>query len=414
MINGENPLRLQPSSNDPSGGLKVTDKDSRMLMDAILDYMGWVKSMENAGGSPGAIRYTRILTDFLIYVIHKRIAWEKMFTLRTVEAFRRYSGYKGAFSALRALSDYLFSQGRIDHPLNLSKPTPPLPDVYEGYLLYHSQALNSSPPHLRRIRRVLRPFHEYLGKNGIPLSKLTIEHCDAFMATFKVSDYSRRLYRYCLRGFLKYLYHEKKIIKRDLAPLLVGPPQFAQKRLPRFLRPHQVKKLFASLKLSTPTEIRTYALMHLAYSLGLRPAEISRITLDDISFQQRELTLRERKGGEVITLPVAENTIKAIALYVSKGRPQGPSRYLFLNHQFPYHPMRSNNVVGYIAEAMKQAGLPSSAYWLRHTYAQNLLHMGRSIYEVKEMMGHQNIQSTHRYLHIHTELMRKVLFDEEL
>jgi len=375
--------------------------------------MGWVKSMENAGGSPGAIRYTRILTDFLIYVIHKGMAWEKMFTLSTVEAFRRYSGYKRAFPALRSLSDYLFSQGRIDHPLNLSKPTPSLPDVYEGYLLFHSQGLNSSPPHLRRIRRVLCPFHEYLGKNGIPLSKLNIEHCDAFMATFKVSDYSRRLYRYCLRGFLKYLYHEK-IIKRDLAPLLVGPPQFAQKRLPKFLRPNQVKQLFASLKLSTPTEIRTYALMHLAYSLGLRPAEISRITLDDISFQQRELTLRERKGGDVITLPLPENTIKAIALYVSKGRPQGSSRDLFLNHQFPYRPMRSNNVVGYIAEAMKQAGLPSSAYWLRHTYAQNLLSMGRSIYEVKEMMGHQNIQSTHRYLHISTELMRKVLFDEEL
>jgi integrase/recombinase XerD len=392
----------------------VTDKDSRMLMDAILNYMGWVKSMENDGGSPGAIRYTRILTDFLIYVIHKGIAWEKMFTLNTVEAFRRYSGYKGAFPALRALSDYLFNQGRIEHPLNLSKPTSPLPDVYEGYLLYHSQGLNSSTPHLRRIKRVLRPFHEYLEKNSIPLSKLKIDHCDAFMATFKVSDYSRRLYRYCLRGFLKYLYNEKKLIKRDLAPLLVGPPQFAQKRLPKFLRPNQVKKLFASLKLSTPTQMRTYALIHLAYSLGLRPAEISRITLDDISFQQRELTLRERKGGDVITLPLPENTIKAIALYVSKGRPQGPSRDLFLNHHFPYRRMRSNNVVGHIAEAMKQAGLPSSAYWLRHTYAQNLLHMGRSIYEVKEMMGHQNIQSTHRYLHISTEIMRKVLFDEEL
>lgn len=383
-------------------------------MDAILDYMGWVKSMENTGRSPGATRYTRILTDFLLYVIHKGIAWENMFTLSTVEAFRSYSGYKGSFSALRALSDYLFSRGRINHPLNLSKPIPPLPDVYEEYLLYHSQGLNSSPPHLSRIRRVLSPFHEYLEKDGIALSNLKIEHCDAFMATFKVSDYSRRLYRYCLRGFLKYLYHEKRIIKKDLAPLLVGPPQFAQRRLPKFLRPEQVKKLFASLKLSTPTQIRTYAQMHLAYSLGLRPAEISHITLDDISFQQKELTLRERKGGDVITLPLPENTIKAMALYVSQGRPRGSSRHLFLNHRFPYSPMRSNNVIGYIAEAMKQAGLPSSAYWLRHTYAQNLLHVGRSIYEVKEMMGHQNIQSTHRYLHISTELMRKVLFDEEL
>jgi len=40
--------------------------------------------------------------------------------------------------------------------------------------------------------------------------------------------------------------------------------------------------------------------------------------------------------------------------------------------------------------------------------------MGRSIYEVKEMMGHQNIQSSKGYLHINTELMRRVLFDEEL
>jgi integrase/recombinase XerD len=175
-----------------------------------------------------------------------------------------------------------------------------------------------------------------------------------------------------------------------------------------------VKKLFASLKLLTPTQIRTYAMVHLASSLGLRPAEISRITLDDISFQQGEITLRERKGGELLTLPLPETTLKAVALYVSKARPPSPSRHLFLLHDFPYRPVGSNRVVGAIKEAMKQAGLPSSAYWLRHTYAQNLLFTGQSIYEVKEMMGHQNIQSTHRYLHIDTKLMRKVLFHEDL
>jgi site-specific recombinase XerD len=174
-----------------------------------------------------------------------------------------------------------------------------------------------------------------------------------------------------------------------------------------------VRKLFDCLELSTPTQKRTYAMVHLAYSLGLRPVEISRITLDDISFKKGELALK-RKGGNPGTLPVPENTIKAIALYLSNDRPKSLSRELFLTHHFPYHPVSSNTVVGYISKAMKQAGLPSSAYWLRHTYAQNLLHMGRSIYEVKEMMGHQNIQSTHRYLHINTELMRKVLFDEEL
>jgi len=55
----------------------------------------------------------------------------------------------------------------------------------------------------------------------------------------------------------------------------------------------------------------------------------------------------------------------------------------------------------------------STAYWLRHTYAQNLLEAGTPFFEIKEMMGHDSIETTRRYLHVHTKLMRKVLFDDE-
>ena len=383
-------------------------------MEAILDYMRWVKSMDEHRGGSSSIRYTQILIDFLIYVIHKGIAWEKMFTIQTLGAFQTYSGYKGAQRAIKTLSEYLFSQGKIDQPLQLKKPQSPLPDIYEHYFVYLAQSRQSSHRYLRQVRRVLVSFHQYLKSHDLTLAKINIEYLDAFMASFKLSQNTRKTYRYHLRGFLKYLYHDQRIIKRDLAPLLLGPPQFAQRKLPKFLRPKQVKKLFDCLELSTPTQKRTYAMVHLVYSLGLRPVEISRITLDDISFKKRELALTKRKKGNPVTLPVPENTIKAIALYLSKDRPKSLSRVLFLTHHFPYHPVSSNTVTGYISKAMKAAGLSSSAYWLRHTYAQNLLHIGRSIYEVKEMMGHQNIQSTHRYLHINTELMRKVLFDEEL
>jgi site-specific recombinase XerD len=62
--------------------------------------------------------------------------------------------------------------------------------------------------------------------------------------------------------------------------------------------------------------------------------------------------------------------------------------------------------------AIKQAGLTATAYWLRHTYAQNLLESGASIFEIKQMLGHDKIESTKVYLHVHIKLMRKVLFDE--
>ena len=63
---------------------------------------------------------------------------------------------------------------------------------------------------------------------------------------------------------------------------------------------------------------------------------------------------------------------------------------------------------------MRQVNLPSTAYWLRHTYAQNLLESGVTIFEIMEMMGHDKIESTKNYLHVHVKLMRKVLFHEEI
>ena len=109
---------LETLSNNPSGGPKVTDKDDKMLMDAILDYMGWIKSFEKQRGTASHQRYPRILMDFLIFVISNSIAWKDMFTPDTLEAFRTDSGFKNASRALNALSDYLFSHGRIDKPLS--------------------------------------------------------------------------------------------------------------------------------------------------------------------------------------------------------------------------------------------------------------------------------------------------------
>jgi site-specific recombinase XerD len=374
-----------------------------MLMEAILDYMRWVKSVETQIGHPSNLRYTWILRDFLIYAIHKEMAWKEMFTFQTLKSFQTYSGYKGASRALRALSDYLFTRGRIDQPLGLSKPKPPLPDLYEHYLLYHAQSLQVCDGYLRQARAVLRSFHEYLERHHLKFPTLDIKSLDTFLAEFKVARSTRKTYRHHLRGFLKYLYHERGILKKDLAPLLVGPPMFDQGKPPKFLRPGEVKKLFESLKLSTPADIRTYAMVHLTYTLGLRPVELTRITFDDLSFSRGELTLPNRKADNPITLPIPHNALKAIAAYVLKARPKSPNRHIFLNHDFPYRALTSGTVVGYLSRVMRKAGLSSSGYWLRHTYAQNLLQMGRSIYEIKEMLGHQSIQASQRYIHVHTE-----------
>lgn len=223
-----------------------------------------------------------------------------------------------------------------------------------------------------------------------------------------------RSYRSYLRGFLRYLFHERKLLSTDLAPLIVGAPQFSKAKPPNFLRPHELKKLFAGLKLSSAGDLRAYAMVHLAYTLGLRPCEISSICLDDIFFKDAQLCIRTRKNDKPERLPVPEETLKSIAAYIIGGRPKTKHRELFLTLHPPHRKLAQNTVTQHIKKCMNVVGMTYSTYCLRHTYAQNLLEAGVSIYEVKEMMGHDSIESTRKYLHVHTKLMREVLFDETL
>jgi integrase/recombinase XerD len=393
---------------------EVSDKDIRMLAGAILDYLYQTKSDKEHSRQRSVARFTEILTDFLIYAIREDVAWKDMFTFDTFIKFRKGTGHKKASHALIGLSGFLHDNGSIPAPLQIPNYQIQLPDIYEQYLCHLKQTKAVSNGLLKGARRVLVAFRDYLETDKIDLCSLKIEHLDVFMAKFKVAPSTRKTYRHHLRGFLKYLYYEKKILRKNLASLLVGAPLFDQVKPPKFLRPQEVQKLFTGLKLSTPTDVRTCAMIYLAYTLGLRPIEISKITLDDISFSEGNLRVPDRKTKNPVVLPLPEMTIKAIAAYIATARPEAPFRQLFLTYKKPLKPVSANTVVYYIGKAMKEAGLSSSAYWLRHTYAQNLLQIGRSIYEIKEMLGHQNIQSSQAYLHIDTKLMRKVLFNETL
>ena len=259
-------------------------------------------------------------------------------------------------------------------------------------------------------------LNDYLESNNIKLSGIKIEHLDDFLTKHndRFTPVTRQNQRSNLRGFLRYLHQDREILRRDLASLLVGAPVFGQGKPPKFLRPHEVKRLFDTLSTSSPKALRTSAMLHLGYTLGLRPREICLIGLDDIAFSQSEISIKDRKSNNPIKLPLPEATIKAVGAYIVGARAQSHERTLFLTLQAPYRPISSGTVSMDISTAMRKANLPSSAYWLRHTYAQNLLEAGASIFEIKEMMGHDKIQTTRRYLYIHIRLMREALFDETL
>lgn len=300
--------------------------------------------------------------------------------------------------------------------LRRQKSSAPLPGVFDDYLCYKRKYHQTPERTISANHRVLGAFANYLKQHRIKLQTLRIEQIDAFLTDY-LRGYSTatcRIYRGYLRGFLSYLFSDRRLLSKDLAPLVTGPPLFAQSKPPTFLRKDEIQKLFAGLAFSTASELRTAAMVHLGYMLGLRPCEISSLKLDDINFGKAELCLRYRKNNRPDRLPLPEAAIKAMAAYLVGGRAKSKHRNLLLTLHPPHRPV-SPNTIGYcIRKCMRSVGLAGTAYWLRHTYAQNLLEADASIYEVKEMLGHDCIESTRKYLHIHIKLMRKVLFDESL
>ncbi len=294
------------------------------------------------------------------------------------------------------------------------KPVRVLPELFEEFLDYRAHIKKINHSQMVRTRKTLSAFCDFLKTNNIRLKSVKIEQIDAFFA-----EHNRRytkivggMQRSTLRIFLAWLY-QNNIIKKNLASMIVGAPVFSQRKPPKFLRPHEINTLFSSLTGQSPVALRTTAMVHLGFYLGLRPIEISRLELDDIDFKKQKIRITQRKNTKPVNLPLPECCIKVIAAYIIGGRPVTDSRRIFITALVPYRPVLPITVSSDITKAMKRTGLKSSSYWLRHTYAQNLLEAGVSVFEIKEMMGHDRVHSTRRYLHIHTKLMRKVLFDED-
>ena len=390
---------------------KQIEATRTFLEQAVSDYLQWM--VDSRYNNQTCANYGKTLRQFITFAGRKRYAANKVFTLDTLNRFIK-SHERCHAHAIRGLSRYLYTQKRIPEPIPRVEYY--LPEVYDEYLEYRKKVHHTPYRKRKQIKRVLAAFHDYLKKHKQSLRTLKIDHIDAFHAKFNPGFAlgTQRLYRYHLRRFMSYLYHQKGWLKKDLAPLMKGPPVYTRAKPPKFLRKDQIAAVFDDLTGLTANDLRTYAMAHLAYFLGLRPQEIVQIKIDDISFKAAELTLEDRKNNIPTKLPLPERVVKAIAAYIIGGRPESKSPMLFVGHFAPYGPLLPTRVSTALGTCLKKVNRKATGYWLRHTYAQNLLEAGASYYDIKEMLGHDHIESTKQYLSVHIEMMRKVLFDETL
>ncbi len=377
------------------------------LTDEYLMFM-----VENGWADRTVDTHEWILRHFMTFVAERGLPAEKAVLPENRSAFLDQCKLTKARGVMVGFSRWLEETGIVEKPPG--EKAVRLPEVCEQYIDRFRKTRSVRDSRIIQIRKELGGFHAWLNDRHIRLCDLKIGQIDDFLRfrTQGLSPSTCSDVRSILKGFLRHLWLGQKILRRDLASMIVSAPVFAYENPPKFLRKQEIRKLFGAADWGTDEGLRAHAMTCLAHTTGLRPGEIARIRMDDISFEKGELTVPERKGNNPVRFPLPEDAVKTVAAHVIGGRPENAGRNLFVSLSPPHNPITGGLVSDAIAKVMRKAGVPGTPYWLRHTYAQNLLESGASIFEIKEMLGHDCIKATKRYLHIHIKLMREVLFDD--
>ena len=88
-----------------------------------------------------------------------------------------------------------------------------------------------------------------------------------------------------------------------------------------------------------------------------------------------------------------------------------PKEYLF-NGNKPGKPYSVRSIQHLMQKALTKVGLENknfTIHTIRHSFATHLLDSGTDLHTIKELLGHSNLQTTMRYMHLSTKRINEIL-----
>ena len=152
------------------------------------------------------------------------------------------------------------------------------------------------------------------------------------------------------------------------------------------------------------------------YGTGMRRAEVARLKVSDIDSKRMIIRVVQGKGGKDRDLPLSPALLETLRAYWRWRKPQV---YLFPSRQRKRsdHPISDKTLWIACSEAARRTGIRKrvTPHTLRHSWATHLLEAGTDLRAIQILLGHGDLETTAKYLHLsqrHLQLVHNPL--EEL
>jgi integrase/recombinase XerD len=166
-------------------------------------------------------------------------------------------------------------------------------------------------------------------------------------------------------------------------------------QLPKLLNENELAKLFNSL-----SNKKHKAMLFTIYSAGLRVSELVNLKIADIDSKRMQIFIERSKGKKDRVVNLSPVLLDILRCYIKDYEPK-PTHFLFESEQTgEAYPTRTVQQI--FGNAKAKAGIRKEVgiHSLRHSFATHLLDKGTDIKYIKDLLGHFNIKTTERYLHV--------------
>ncbi|HZV70862.1 MAG TPA: site-specific integrase [Saprospiraceae bacterium] len=191
---------------------------------------------------------------------------------------------------------------------------------------------------------------------------------------------------------IKFLYEQVLGHDRMLFDL---PRPLKPMQLPKVLGEHELERLFRSVP-----NLKHKTILLTAFSCGLRVSEVVRLKVSDIDSERMQVFIERSKGKKDRYVTLSPVLLDVLRKYMLRQKPR-PTHYLFEGQEKgqPYSKRSAQTIFN---RAVKAAGIHKEVTFhvLRHSFATHLLEKGVDTKYIKELLGHFDIKTTERYLHV--------------
>lgn len=163
--------------------------------------------------------------------------------------------------------------------------------------------------------------------------------------------------------------------------------------LPTILTPQEVRLLIDA----TPN-LKHRSILSTIYSAGLRVSEAAHLRISDIDSSNMRILVRRSKGNKDRNTLLSEENLSLLRHYWKSYR---PSFWLFPGIP-DTKPISTRTIQSVFKQSLRASDIAKevSIHALRHSFATHSLNHGASILQIKELLGHSDIQTTSLYLHL--------------